>query len=188
MGTTDPAPHFAARPAAPEEGGPRTGPARPPRPRASASRRRKCCVVHFRVLSDRRRASRVSRPPPGSWSQERRHRHGGHQRWAWGAGPRGQGPRGLGRGGVGDDRASVPPAVPRAPPLDQSRAARPRNAVSEFAGRDIEGCDREGCPAPHIRVVSHPRHERGPLRSPSSASTPGIPVHHLLLASKSEAS
>nr|XP_035963003.1 leptin receptor overlapping transcript-like 1 isoform X1 [Halichoerus grypus] len=40
-------------------------PARPPRPRASASRRRKCCVAHFRVLSGcRRRASRVSRPPP----------------------------------------------------------------------------------------------------------------------------
>lgn len=60
----------------------RPGPARPhapPRPRAS--RRRKCSGVHFRVLSGRRRrrASRVSRPPPGSWSQERRHRHGGHQ-------------------------------------------------------------------------------------------------------------
>lgn len=43
-------------------------PARPPYPRASASRRRKCCVAHFRVLSGRRRrrrrASRVSRPPP----------------------------------------------------------------------------------------------------------------------------
>ncbi|XP_047711306.1 leptin receptor overlapping transcript-like 1 isoform X1 [Prionailurus viverrinus] len=46
-------------------------PARPPRPRAGASRRRKCCVVHFRVLSGsrrrrRRRASRISRPllPP----------------------------------------------------------------------------------------------------------------------------
>lgn len=45
-----------------------TKPARPPRPsrpRSSASRRRKCCVAHFRVLSGRRRrASVVSRPPP----------------------------------------------------------------------------------------------------------------------------
>lgn len=40
-------------------------PPRPPRPRASVSRRRKCCVAHFRVLSGRRRrASTVSRPPP----------------------------------------------------------------------------------------------------------------------------
>ncbi|KAM5275155.1 leptin receptor overlapping transcript-like 1 isoform 1-T1 [Hipposideros larvatus] len=40
-------------------------PPRPSRPRSSASRRRKCCVAHFRVLSGRRhRASVDSGPPP----------------------------------------------------------------------------------------------------------------------------
>lgn len=48
----------------PKPARPRTSP-RPPRPRASASRRRKCCVAHFRVLSGRRRrASPVSASPP----------------------------------------------------------------------------------------------------------------------------
>ncbi|XP_074185800.1 leptin receptor overlapping transcript-like 1 isoform X2 [Rhinolophus sinicus] len=46
-------------------------PPRPSRPRSSASRRRKCCVAHFRVLSGRcRRASVVSRPPPPPWVLE----------------------------------------------------------------------------------------------------------------------
>lgn len=53
------------RPDRPHPGAPPT----PPRPRASASRRRKCCVAHFRVLSGRcRRESPVSPqllPPPG---------------------------------------------------------------------------------------------------------------------------
>lgn len=158
-------------------------PRAPHAPARARSRRRKCCVVHFRVLSGRRRASRVSRPPPGSWSQERRHRHGGHQRWAWGAG-RGGPPgvaggrpggraRGLGRGRRGDDPASAPPAgALRSWTRAEPGSPATPSAVREFAPGAMEGCDREGCPARHIGVVCHPRQERGPLRSLGSCLHP----------------
>lgn len=48
-------------------------PPRPSRPRSSASRRRKCCVAHFRVLSGRRRRASVDSgppPPPPPWVLE----------------------------------------------------------------------------------------------------------------------
>lgn len=53
---------------------------------SAASRTSGCCLIAAaaRLWSPGRRRRRCRRL--GSWSQERRHRHGRHQRWAWDVG------------------------------------------------------------------------------------------------------
>lgn len=132
-------------------------PARPPHPRAPAraragggsavSRTSGCCLdaVAASLRSPRSCCRRL-----GSRRQERRHRHGRHQRWAWGVGRwrAGLPPRGMSRGahtgparrlpGPGA-RRGVPALVadPRPPALEPRRALWPRgkdDGVGGFPG------------------------------------------------------
>lgn len=147
-------------------------PARPQRPSASASRRRKCCVAHFRVLSGRRRrASPVSRPPlpsprvpeAGATSPPWPASKVGLGRWA-ARGLRGRPERG---GGV--------PRRPRTPPPGAGRAPRGRCA----GGRALTP-DPNPRPAP-----SEPRWARRPRGKDGGVGGLSASPHFLLSSAAS---
>lgn len=138
-----------------KEAGPRPTPRAPHAPARAAGGSAASCTSGCCLAAAARLRSPGHRPGRGARSDVTAMAgiKGGPGARAAGTGPRG-------RGGAAWGRPSSAPQAVALRPWTRTRQPGYRPVLREFAPGDIEGCDREGCPARHTNVVGFSREAR----------------------------